>query len=36
MADDQIIALTRAWVEKAVIGLNLCPDRADGRLDLGD
>jgi hypothetical protein len=25
MADDQIIALTRAWVEKAVIGLNLCP-----------
>lgn len=25
MTDDQIIALTRAWLEEAVIGLNLCP-----------
>lgn len=24
-APDQVIALTRAWVEHAVIGLNLCP-----------
>ena len=24
-AADQVIALTRAWVERAVIGLNLCP-----------
>lgn len=23
--DDEIIAVTRAWVDKAVIGLNLCP-----------
>jgi hypothetical protein len=23
--EDQVIAATRAWVEKAVIGLNLCP-----------
>ena len=25
LTDDQIIALTRAWVEQVVIGLNLCP-----------
>jgi uncharacterized protein len=25
MTDDHIIALTRAWLEEAVIGLNLCP-----------
>jgi hypothetical protein len=25
MTDNQIIALTRAWLEEAVIGLNLCP-----------
>ena len=25
MTDDQIIALTRAWLEEAVLGLNLCP-----------
>ena len=25
MTHDQIIAITREWVEKAVIGLNLCP-----------
>ena len=25
MTDDQIIALTKAWLEEAVIGLNLCP-----------
>jgi hypothetical protein len=25
MADDHITALTRAWLEEAVIGLNLCP-----------
>lgn len=25
MTDDQIIALTQAWLEEAVIGLNLCP-----------
>lgn len=25
LTDDQIIADTRAWLEKAVIGLNLCP-----------
>jgi hypothetical protein len=24
-SDDQIVALTRAWLEQAVIGLNLCP-----------
>lgn len=23
--DDEVIAVTRAWVDKAVIGLNLCP-----------
>ncbi|XZG69609.1 DUF1415 domain-containing protein [Chitinibacteraceae bacterium HSL-7] len=25
MNDDQVIALTRRWLERAVIGLNLCP-----------
>lgn len=25
MTDEQILAATREWVEKAVIGLNLCP-----------
>ena len=25
MTDNQIIALTKAWLEEAVIGLNLCP-----------
>lgn len=25
MSDEQILAATRTWVEKAVIGLNLCP-----------
>jgi hypothetical protein len=25
LTDDQIIALTRSWVEQVVIGLNLCP-----------
>ncbi len=25
MTDNQIISLTRAWLEEAVIGLNLCP-----------
>ena len=25
LTDDQIIALTRSWVELVVIGLNLCP-----------
>ena len=25
LSDDDIIALTRSWVEQAVIGLNLCP-----------
>ena len=25
MTDEQILALTRHWLEKAVIGLNLCP-----------
>lgn len=25
MADDHVTALTRAWLEEAVIGLNLCP-----------
>ena len=25
MSDEQILALTRHWLEKAVIGLNLCP-----------
>jgi uncharacterized protein len=25
MADEQILAAMRAWIEKAVIGLNLCP-----------
>jgi hypothetical protein len=25
LSDEQIIGATRAWVEKAVIGLNLCP-----------
>ena len=25
MTDEQILAATRTWVEKAVIGLNLCP-----------
>lgn len=25
MTDDQIIALTRAWLEEAALGLNLCP-----------
>jgi hypothetical protein len=25
MTDDEIIARTRVWLEKAVIGLNLCP-----------
>ena len=25
MTDDHITALTRAWLEEAVIGLNLCP-----------
>ncbi|RAM62169.1 peptidase [Herbaspirillum rubrisubalbicans] len=24
-SDDEVIALTRAWLEQAVIGLNLCP-----------
>src|SRR5450830_428042 len=24
-ADDDVIALTRAWISEAVIGLNLCP-----------
>ena len=24
-SDDQVVALTRAWLEQAVIGLNLCP-----------
>ena len=25
MNDDDVIAATREWLEKAVIGLNLCP-----------
>lgn len=25
LSDDEVIAVTRQWVEKAVIGLNLCP-----------
>lgn len=25
MSDEEVVARTRAWVEKAVIGLNLCP-----------
>jgi hypothetical protein len=25
MADEEIIAATRRWLEKSVIGLNLCP-----------
>jgi hypothetical protein len=25
MSDDEVIAATRRWLEKAVIGLNLCP-----------
>ncbi|MBS4038304.1 MAG: DUF1415 family protein, partial [Hydrogenophaga sp.] len=25
MTDEQVLAQTREWVEKAVIGLNLCP-----------
>ncbi len=25
LKDDQIVALTRSWLEQAVIGLNLCP-----------
>jgi hypothetical protein len=25
MDDDKVVAVTRAWVDKAVIGLNLCP-----------
>ena len=24
-SDDEVLARTRAWLEKAVIGLNLCP-----------
>ena len=24
-SDDEVVAATRAWVEKAIIGLNLCP-----------
>ncbi|MGL1316057.1 DUF1415 family protein, partial [Vibrio parahaemolyticus] len=24
-SDDAVVALTRAWLEQAVIGLNLCP-----------
>ncbi|HNH17754.1 DUF1415 family protein, partial [Zoogloea sp.] len=25
MNHEEVIAATRAWIEKAVIGLNLCP-----------